>query len=93
MEGRTPGPNRPAGGLSARTAPALARRLPFSPGCVLRLGLLDFKAVIFPSHKRHSRFAWRTIGRTKGLEMARWECINTSEIGRSLGEAHTTYPK
>ena len=42
-------------GLSAQTAPALTRRLPFSPGCVLRLCLLDFKAVIFAYHKLHSR--------------------------------------
>src|SRR5438552_17999671 len=48
-------------GLSAQTAPALTRRLPFSPGCVLRLCLLDSKAVIFASHKLRSRFAWRTI--------------------------------
>ena len=42
-------------GLSARTAPALTRRLPFAPGCVLHLRLLDFKAVIFASHKHLSR--------------------------------------
>src|SRR2546427_13308225 len=42
-------------GLSVRSAPALTCRLPFSPGCVLRLRLLDFKAVIFTSHKLLSR--------------------------------------
>src|SRR5206468_3205482 len=42
-------------GLSARTAPALTSRLPFPPGCVLRLCLLDSKAVIFAYHKLHSR--------------------------------------
>src|SRR2546425_11431455 len=42
-------------GLSVRSAPALTCRLPFPPGCVLRLRLLDFKAVIFPSHKLLSR--------------------------------------
>ena len=42
-------------GLSARTAPALTRLLPFASGCVLHLCLLDFKAVIFASHKLHSR--------------------------------------
>ena len=42
-------------GLLARTAPALTSRLPFPPGCVLRLCLLDFKAVIFASHQLLSR--------------------------------------
>ena len=42
-------------GLSARTAPALTRRLPFASGCVLRLCLLDSKAAIFAYHKLHSR--------------------------------------
>jgi hypothetical protein len=42
-------------GLSARTSPALTRRLPSAPGCALRLCLLDFKAVIFASHKLLSR--------------------------------------
>src|ERR1700756_3038818 len=38
-----------------RTAPALTPRLPFSSGCILRLCLLDSKAVIFAYHKLHSR--------------------------------------
>jgi hypothetical protein len=42
-------------GLSARSAPALTRQLPFASGRVLHLGLLDFKAVIFASHKLNSR--------------------------------------
>ncbi len=42
-------------GLSTRIAPALTHRLAFAPGCVLRLCLLNFKAVIFPSHKLYSR--------------------------------------
>ena len=64
-------------GLSARTAPALTRRLPFAPGCVLRLCLLDSKAVIFASHKLH--FAWRTIGFSNGVGQ-----IRKCEVGRPM---------
>jgi len=29
--------------------------------------VINFKVVIFASHKLHSRFAWRTIGRINGM--------------------------
>ena len=66
-------------GLSARTAPALTSRLPFPSGCVLHLCLLDSKAVIFASHKLHSRCAWRTIAFSRGFAGARtgWQCRGT----------------
>ena len=62
-------------GLSAQTAPALTRRLPFSPGCVLRLCLLDFKAVIFAYHKLHSRL------------LAHHRRFNTPEDGRVVSRS------